>query len=146
MGPAMKPSDTDTPMEPSPLPTSWGGKASVTMAAPQEMVMAAPTACRARKKINCPMLPARAHADNPRVKTTIPARKILLRPIMSPIFPIMSMELVLTRTKATVTHITTDTSVSKTRVSTGKAMFVMLASMVAVMVVTATVMSTFHLF
>ena len=34
----MKPSDTETPREPSPLPTSLAGNASVTIAAPQEMV------------------------------------------------------------------------------------------------------------
>jgi hypothetical protein len=57
----------------------------------------------------------------------------------------MSIELVLTRTKATLTHMTTDTSALKTRLSTGKAMLVMLASMVAIMADTATVIRVFHL-
>ncbi len=57
----------------------------------------------------------------------------------------INMELVLTRTKATVTHMTVVNSVLKTLVKTGKAIFVMLASIDAIKVPMATVSKTFHL-
>jgi hypothetical protein len=64
---------------------------------------------------------------------------------MSLILPRINMELVLTRTYATVTHITVVISVSKTRVRVGKAMFVMLKSMVAMSAPMDVVIRAFHL-
>jgi hypothetical protein len=58
----------------------------------------------------------------------------------------ISMQLVLTSTKATETHMTVVSSALKTSVRAGKAIFVMLASMVAMKVPMATLSKMFHLF
>ena len=53
-GPRMNPNDTDMAMYPIPFPVSCEGNASVTMAMLQDMVMAAPTAWRARERDQLP--------------------------------------------------------------------------------------------
>jgi len=66
------PIETTAPMIPSALPRSAGGKASVTIAVPKAIVIAAPMACSTRKPISQPTVGASPQSSEPMVKTTNP--------------------------------------------------------------------------
>jgi hypothetical protein len=83
-GPRANPMATVAPIRPMARPRREGGASSVTMAMPRAWLMAAPTPCRARKKISQPTLGARPQSRDARVNSPSPRLKIFFFPRMSP--------------------------------------------------------------
>ena len=72
-GPAVRPSATTVPTEPSARPRMPGGNAAVTMAGPIAIIALAPSAWTTRAATSPPRPPASPHSADPAVKTARPA-------------------------------------------------------------------------